>query len=121
MENNAFATSVCTIMQDPKSLRPVEYETRILFIGNAGSSVGLPPERIAQLCTVQEVVPKVDVPDPNKTFLYVTFATVALAKLAMQALLDTSSVGRQVTARFADVHPKAYRVSLSYPKVSFCV
>lgn len=95
------------MLQDPVLLRPVEHETRALFVGNAGAPVGLPPERIAQLCTIQGVAPRVDVPNANKTFLYVIFETESLASQARQVLMDAAVVGRQLTVKYADLHPKS--------------
>lgn len=74
--------------------------------------MGLPAEQVARLCTIQGVAPKVDVPDPTKTFLYVTFKTQSMARLARQVLMDAESVGRQLTVKYAALHPKASRVRL---------
>ena len=102
------------MVQDPKLLRPVGdgAPTCFLFVGNAGEAVGLPAERVARLCTIQGVVPTVDVPDPTKTFLYVTFKTASLASEARQELIDAENVRRKLTVKYADLHPKASRVSL---------
>lgn len=103
-------------------LRPVEHETCCLFVGNAGATVGLPPARIAEVCTFQGVTaPKVDVPDPTKTFLYVTFETVDLARQARKVLMSSKVMGRLLTVKYADLHPKASKVSLKLCSIPLCV
>lgn len=91
-------------------LRPVGHATSALFVANAGATVGLPPHVIAQLCEIDGIPAKVHVPDPSKTFMYVLFDTEKLATEAMTSLLNAERVGRLLTVKYADLHPKAAKV-----------
>jgi hypothetical protein len=92
---------------ESKWLRPVSdgVPTSTLFVGNAGELVDMPPDQILQLCSVVSPNARVDVPDPNKSFLFVTFESADDAEAGMAVLQDAARVGKQLTVKYARRHP----------------
>lgn len=88
-----------------KQLRPVEEVTNTLFVGNAGPAVGLPAEDIERLC-VHLCPTRTELPDPTKSFLFVSFETEDQASAAKELLSQPAVAGRQLAVKFAKRHPK---------------
>lgn len=88
-----------------KHLRPVEEVTKTLFVGNAGPAVGLPPETIERLCVHLSPI-RSEVPDPTKSFIFISFDSEDQASAAKDLLSQPKVTGRQLAVKFAKRHPK---------------
>lgn len=88
-----------------KFLRPVEEVTNTLFVGNAGPAVCLPAADVERMC-VHLSPTRVEVPDPTKSFIFMSFETGDQASAAKELLSQPAVTGRPLAVKFAKRHPK---------------
>lgn len=95
--------------------RPVasEIPSPTLFVGNVGPAVGISAADVSKQFDSYGSN-QVDVPDPGKSFLFVTFDTPEVATAAMQQQQGELLLGRDVTISFAKLSRK-YRSRAQVP------
>eukprot|EP00892_Ulva_mutabilis_P010783 jgi/Ulvmu1/8077/UM004_0314.1 len=91
--------------ENGRYLRPVEEVTNTLFVGNAGPAVGLPAATVERMC-VHLSPSRVEVPDPTKSFIFISFGTEELATAAKELLSQPGITGRPLTVKYAKRHPR---------------
>jgi hypothetical protein len=87
--------------------RPVPDSNRspTLFLGNVGPALGISVTDVTAECA--SFGPhQVDVPDANKTFLFVTFESQDSADAAKLHLQQKTTFGRVLTVKYAKLSPK---------------